>query len=274
MALIHDYYRAPALSRSAIVELLKSPAHYQTWKNTFKTTSAMRVGTLLHYMVLDPVRLKSDVAIHTETQTLESVSGRKFMAANPTRFCCTKAEWDDARDLFHALKRNKDAWALLKLPARRERMVQVMINGVRCKALIDMSTRRFLLDLKTTTDPLVKFERSIEKYGLDVQAAWYSKIAEMVDGFPRKFIFLPIEKTDPYGCYPIEIEQDWIDYGWQKCLKAMEIYKQCSALDVWPGYEWGLRKMPMPHYLKERARNETDLPDVDTELEIERIPQQ
>ncbi|MGA0841051.1 MAG: PD-(D/E)XK nuclease-like domain-containing protein, partial [Pseudomonadales bacterium] len=54
------------------------------------------------------------------------------------------------------------------------------------------------VDLKTTVDAR-EFERSVFTFGYDIQAAFYTEVAKVIDGKSRKFIWIVVEKDAPYG---------------------------------------------------------------------------
>ncbi|MGR0243514.1 PD-(D/E)XK nuclease-like domain-containing protein, partial [Klebsiella pneumoniae] len=59
----------------------------------------------------------------------------------------------------------------------------------------------FLLDIKTTDDVL-DFGKSVEKFGYHLQAAFYELVMEKVFGLGVDFAFCAISKRQECGRYP------------------------------------------------------------------------
>lgn len=79
-----DYHRSDALGHSALLKLLRSPEHYQSYITTpHEGTAAMAFGTALHAAVLEPDAFAAEYAVFDESLlegTLQSLDDYKAAA--------------------------------------------------------------------------------------------------------------------------------------------------------------------------------------------------
>ena len=74
-----DYHRGPGVSKSGIVQLLRSPAHYRVNTRIVPkaSTDAQIVGDMIHAMTLEPWRVPRDFVIGLELQPGEPLPRKK-----------------------------------------------------------------------------------------------------------------------------------------------------------------------------------------------------
>ena len=132
-----DYHKHPALSRSDLVALLRSPGAFK-WKREHKekATPAMEFGTAFHALVLEGI----DPPVKQAEQ-------------------------------IYAMAKN--ICPLLPQGGRTEVSYFFTYQGVEAKCRPDWIKEDLILDLKTTSSPLEKFHWEALRYRLDIQAAWY-----------------------------------------------------------------------------------------------------
>ena len=79
-----DYHADPALGHSALIKILRSPAHYLEYRNAkHEPTPAMEFGTALHAAILEPESFSAEYAVFDETLltgTLQSAEDYKAAA--------------------------------------------------------------------------------------------------------------------------------------------------------------------------------------------------
>lgn len=105
-------------------------------------------------------------------------------------------------------------------------------------------------DYKTaaSADP-AQFGRTAASYGYHMQAAFYSdlvtglKLAEHVE-----FLFIVQEKTAPYVVSVIELDDEALRIGRLLNRRAIDLYADCKARDVWPGYATGVELVSLPYW--------------------------
>ena len=80
------------------------------------------------------------------------------------------------------------------------------------------------------------FGRAAAAYGYHMQAAWYLDLWRDLGADVEAFAFIVQEKTPPYLVEVVELDEDALDLGRRRNARALEIYRDCRASGVWPGY--------------------------------------
>lgn len=83
------------------------------------------------------------------------------------------------------------------------------------------------------------FARNAASYGYHMQDAFYRDAVAAVLGQPAEFFFVVQEKTPPYLVSVVQLGADSVAAGRRRNAEAMEIYRDCQAVDLWPGYNTG-----------------------------------
>ena len=84
-----------------------------------------------------------------------------------------------------------------------------------------------IVDYKTTIscEPFA-FNKSVKKYGYDMQAAWYRRGLLMAGYDVEDFIFIAQEKVHPYASKVFRITKEQIDFGWSMMESYLNDYKE------------------------------------------------
>ena len=81
-----------------------------------------------------------------------------------------------------------------------------------------------IIDLKTTKDASKEsFRRSIDDYGYDLQAAFYTDAVKMAIGREVPFYFLVVESDAPHSVRLYRIGQASIEVGRRKYRMALQL---------------------------------------------------
>ena len=223
-----EYHEHPAVSRSGIVKLLKSPAHYKT---PTETTRPMEIGTVFHSWVLEG-RKDFIISPFDSYRTKEA----KEWKATQTQIILTKSEVFELESMRAAVHR---ADVFPKGVAEQTYIFTEPTTGVECKVRPDwMAEDGYIYDLKTTFDASERgFRKSVWNARLDIQAAFYLDGIEYATGKrPKGFRFVNVEKSAPYGVSVYELNDEWIEDARLEYIEALEKFKQCNASDSWPDY--------------------------------------
>jgi hypothetical protein len=230
-----------ALNYSGAKELLRSPAHYQSYLNQEREeTKALRMGSLIHCAVLQPTLLneKFVTAPEVDKRTKEGKEtwaafqsslqpGQTIVSAEESAECHIIAS--KARHTFERLGVEFDA---------TEMMFTTDYNGVQLKCAIDGVAGDYLWDLKTTEDASpAGILKAIRAYRYNLQAYFYRLCYESAYG--RRvlgFRFLFIEKQPPYATAVVEIGPELMSYAVADFEKALQTYRECTTLNEWPAY--------------------------------------
>lgn len=203
-----------ALSSSSLKTLLKSP---KTYRNVIKYGSgdspALRLGKLLHWMVLEPHKIDKLNIVEASSKNTK-IYKEAYEKDNEVFL---RKEISDSERLSDALLRNEE---VLRLLSKSEFEVPeiAMIDGLPFRAKADIIKDDMIIDIKSTAD-LSTFRFSANKYGYDLQAYLYLKI------FGKKkckFIVIDKASTD-VGIF--ETSDEFIESGKAKFIQAVSIYK-------------------------------------------------
>lgn len=244
------------LSSTDLRRILRSPAHFKNPQT--ETTPAMQFGTLAHAFILMPgdaearYRAKSEVdgrtkegkAVREWEANLSAKQGVKFVSAS---------DYNAAVSIASAVRTHLGACEILAGGVAEVSGVANDFLGVNARIKPDYRTDAHIVDVKTCADARASgFIRSVMYYEYCVQAAYYCDVAEAIDGKKRAFYWVAVEKDAPYAVAVYKASDDMLEYGRQQYRKAIEIYKECAALDLWPAYSQQIQELTLPTWIKDQ----------------------
>jgi len=225
-----------SISASGAKRLLQSPAHYklpQWFSDAADLGSAFHTETLgvgQEVVVIDAASWRGKEA--REAQERARAEGKAPILAKdvPT-----------VQAMAQAVREHPTAGRLLAQPGQSE--VSMFWRdeewGVVRRARYDRLTDSGInVDLKSTVSVnRHKIQRTVMDYGYDLSAAWYEDVARGlgVDLTATALVF--VEKTPPYRVRVVELSPDFIERGRRLANRALEIYRDCRAADLWPNYD-------------------------------------
>jgi hypothetical protein len=109
------------------------------------------------------------------------------------------------------------------------------VDSVLCRIRADIHIHRKIIDYKTTGVSLDNFARQASKFGYDLQAAMYMRVAEEL-GEKCEWLFLVQETVAPYPVQIFRPTMEFLEVGKRKFAEALNIWHECMLLDEWPGY--------------------------------------
>lgn len=236
-----EYQSLAALNYSGAKELLKSPAHYQTWLNEpRKETPALRIGSAVHAAVLQPDHYAADFAVAPDVDR-RTKEGKEKWAEFQTVHAGKTILTEDERELV-ACVTGQILVTMNRLgikPAHREVCLGAVYCGVPVKSALDLVAEDgYIYDLKTTEDGSPRgFQQSVRSYRYNLQAHFYRTVCELAGlGRPLGFRFIVVEKSPPYAVAVYEIGPNLMSYAIEDFERAVKLYADCTASGDWPGY--------------------------------------
>jgi hypothetical protein len=114
-------------------------------------------------------------------------------------------------------------------------------TGVMCRAKVDWLRPDGIVDLKTTESAAPDaLSKAAHNYGYAIQVAFYLRgfrlLADRTVMAIPYFVHLVVEKAPPYLVHVNQLTERAMAYGDRKVSEALQIYRDCSAAGVWPGY--------------------------------------
>jgi hypothetical protein len=258
-----DYHSHPALSRSDILNLLRSPMHYKYSKTVKKDhqTDAMLYGSAVHDAILLPHIFENDYSFEPELdkRTTEGKKQFEYWLGNcgnrviiPKKFkmqdilAIKNAVYDAIGPILNNSKKEISLFYDLD--------VGMQLN---CKIRPDIlqvnETEAIIYDIKTTDDASPEaFVKSIHSYQYHMQAAWYiGGVQSCYNDIPTRFIFIAVEKEAPYGVAMYELDDAWINYANSRIFKALSNYANSSRTERWESYP-RYTKLTAPKWMEEK----------------------
>ena len=255
MTTFAEYLGISAVNWSSLKQYAKSPAHYQEYvQNPTEPTPAMRLGSAVHCLLLEPCRFAAQYATAPEVDR-RTKAGKEawaaFEAEHADKQLLTAEQTDTAHGMASAVDAACKAGKLLGLCSERELTLtwEDDITGLRCKARLDAVDLEngLVVDIKTTEDAGERaFSRTVYNYQYYGQAAFYLEALRQNGFMINRFIFLAIEKEPPYGHALYLCSDELLAAGrilFQGCLSK---HAECLAANEWPGYPDTIHTLDLP----------------------------
>lgn len=244
-----NYDNIPAVRRSDLWELRKSPLHYYyAVTHREQETPAMAFGSAAHKFILEPESFWSEYALAPEvdrrTKDGKAVWNQHLKELDEAGKSSLKIEdYEVIQDMDRAVMENPTAAALLKT-GRHEVPIEWtdFITGEPCKCRPDCLTeyqgRKYIVDYKTTTSCEDRaFEHSCRMYGYKLQAAMYTEGVFQTELENYQFAFVAQEKKPPYAVRVYFCDPGFVEEGMDLFRELIGIYHECKEAGEWPGYE-------------------------------------
>jgi exodeoxyribonuclease VIII len=261
-----DYRAAVGVNSSSLKHALRSLAHYRHAVDHPKPSSAaMRFGTLVHTLVLQPATFNATVAVMPEdAPTRQSKAGKEwheaFAAEAAGKLIVTVQDVIEATAAANAIFSHDIAAGLLEDCEHREASIfwTDETSGLPCKARADALSDdcRVLLDLKTTPDAREdEFARSAWSYGYHTQAAHYvDGVLHACDVQPL-YAWIVVESEPPHGVAVYSASPSLLNIGREDCDAALAAIAEATRSGRWPGYPVNIKPLTLPAWaVKARIR--------------------
>ena len=230
-----DYHAGVGISSSYIRRFGESQLHAIEHKQ--ESTPTLKFGTAAHALIVE-----GREAFNKEVRVME---GSPYTKAYKEE----KAEHEEQGfivlkeadlEVIEGMKANMvyEGNAYLNAKGKlAEASVYWYEDDILCKCRPDMicppldqpnaDNKMVVVDYKTTIscEPYA-FNKSVKKYGYDMQAAWYRRGIQMAGYDVDEFVFIAQEKVQPYASKVFRITKEQMDYGWNMMEGYLEEYKE------------------------------------------------
>lgn len=243
---------------SDLKEIDLSPAHFRASveaSHLFEATRDMRVGTVVHELVLGPHKTKPlflyDEGLERKGNAWKEYEKKK-KAEHPGCEIVTQAEWDDAKLIADAVKADPVARRILE-GTRREVKLSWESGGIACETDgIDIVGVGYIGDLKRTscTEP-EGFSRHAAKHHWHVQIAFYDEGARLNGIDTSKGLYLiGVEPVPPYAVTVMRVPQETIEIAQRVYVKWLERLRIARENDHWPTYTQTIVDFILPPWMQ------------------------
>jgi len=246
-----EYQEHPAVSRSDLLDLYRSPLHY--WSKHIDPnrsvvpidSPALQFGIATHMAVLEPERFK-DSYVEGPSVPAKSYKAWKDAEAVAKVPLLTPKEMSAIKAICQNLKTHPSAKEFCYGPGSNETafIANDPNTGIELKCLADRLTDdNIIVDLKTTKNAsLAEFSKSVLNFNYHVQAAFYLKVVQAATGTrPKGFIFVAVEKEPPYAIQVFNCTHQLIAKGNQiveSLLLQLQRYQEALKNGVSPEKPW------------------------------------
>lgn len=242
------YHASPGISKSGLDLIKRSPAHYKD-RESYKSTPAKELGTMIHYAMLEPelfesryVRIPQHLIGLDKRSKLNKRLWEEFeISLGPGKEKITNPQWESCmaiRDKAHS--KQKVRWLLSQGQSEVSGYWIDEETGVVCKFRADkMHDRQVLVDIKSTEDASYEaFKRACKKYWYDLQGSWYLDGATQTTGIPyNNFILIGFEKVKPHAVAAYRVHPRSIQKCRELYRKNLNTYALCLNSGLWPDYD-------------------------------------
>lgn len=272
-----DYHRILGLTKSGLMMLRKSPAHFWHWMTSppDESTKAMHIGTATHLAVFEPHKFDDEIVVVPEDApkkpTKAQMEAKKpsedakeaiawwkdFYAKHEGKIILSQEENTTVRGMQASVQSNAEVMQYLTHPSAKPEVSIVSVEKVNgldivCKGRADLITmdNTVIVDLKTCEDSSADgFNKSFMSYGYWMQAAHYIAICRQA-GIPiEKFIFVAVEKTPPYCTGMYELSAESLEKAFAIRNRLMQTLSTCIAKNDFPVHSKGVTSFNLPPWI-------------------------
>lgn|GEM_PF-5827876 len=229
-----EYEGAPGFRASSLHRILVEPMRYHEKK---EATAAMRLGTLVHRLVLEPGKVLEgfkavDLASDRSKAWDKHAEDCKAAGLVP----CLMGETEEARTIAKKIAGHAKASALLSGEHEGGWTWVDVHTGLRMRGKIDARSPGIVADLKVVRDASPgKMRRTIRDFGYLPQMACYHDVAWNLEpeGSPSPSAWIvAVESEPPYPISCIEIGDTKLDGARLQVMEALR------AAAVYEAGEW------------------------------------
>lgn len=253
-----DPFEGGSLSSTGARRLLDCPAKYWWERNNPPVFKAeFEFGHAAHAHVLGvgaPIEVLDFDDRRTKAFKEEEADAR---AAGRTPIL--RKDWEIVEAMAAPLRSHPVASQLLSGDGLAEQSLfwRDASSGLTLRARIDwlpvrtINGRKVIVDYKTARSADRRhFARALGDFGYHQQDAWYvDGVTQLGDAPDPAFLFIVQEKTAPYVVNVIELDEEAVQIGRDRNRRAIEVFAECTASGVWPGYSTRIEQASLPRYL-------------------------
>jgi exodeoxyribonuclease VIII len=256
-----QYRAADGISKSDLdwIAPPRTPAHFRAKKSAVikaEETPAMRLGSLTHRAILEPDTMEGAFVIKPEDMSYATKDGKAWREEQALPIIMADEAHSIGR-MVDSVWANKSAARILKDAKTEMSLFAEDENGTTRKCRLDALTGGNIIpDIKTCASAdVAEFERSIAKYRYYVQAAYYLDICELLEMDKKHFVFICVEKAEPYAVAVYSLAQQAIEFGRAEYKRDLAVYRQCLESDSWPGFSDVISEVGLPSWMSKQLES-------------------
>lgn len=233
-----DYHAYPAISKSGLDLIDRSPAHY-AHQEPREATRAMVIGTAIHAAIFEPERFQSDYLLLRDVTDRRSSEYKQACKSHDAERVLTGKEADHVAGMQETVRSNPSASMYLNQEGWAEIscFATCPVTGVLIKCRFDWLTKTGVtIDLKKTQDIRYdKVQRAIANYRYHVQDGFYRYVFSRATGTDlADFKFLFVEESMPHASKLFTLDTEGQQVGARIARDNLATYAACLEANDWP----------------------------------------
>lgn len=259
-----QYHAAEGVSKSMLDYLADpyTPAHF--WSKFIgkeienEETDAMRMGTLVHRVILEPDTLDGAFHIRPDGMKFTTKDGIAWRDTHQDLPILTSDQAKASKCMRDAVWRHPVASKILKGAKTEQNLFAEDSSGTLRKCRMDiLCDGNAVPDLKTVDSASPdKFERSLWEYRYFVQLPYYASIANLLGMDKQCGVFICVEKSPPYDVVVYELDELAWNAGRMSFERDLALYRNCLESGRWPGRSGGVETISLPAWAAKRMEQE------------------
>ena len=231
-----------------------------------ETTEAFRIGSAAHCAVLEPATFWSRYALRPDGIDRRTKDGKaafaEFEAANAGKTVITQDEAGAVQEMTAAVQHHPLASQLLTHGQAEVSWRVEPVGGMALQCRTDWFNhsgcelsggRPYVADIKTVesldSDAFRNFERACFSFGYHRQAGFYLPLITEIIGSPVfDFLFIVVEKAEPYGCAVYRLSDAATARGHDETITDLIRLQACIKSQQWPNLPNDLREIGLPKW--------------------------
>lgn len=243
-----EYHKAEALSKGKMDKLEKSPAHLKA--ETQNVSDAMILGSAFHAITLEPDKFNQEYRILEEGKT--KTSKLKQQAEDDKVELLSFKDFVTIKNMADAVKVHPIASKLFNHGDPEQSFFwEHPQYGFLCKCRPDWINLKndIIIDLKSITEADNETVRKqIANFNYHRQEYHYRSGIDIVTEINHKFLFVFVEKKDPYGINVVQLDDETKMAAQDDCEKLYTQYADCLEAGSWPSYEPVVKTLGLPQW--------------------------
>lgn len=264
--LTDEQYFAPELARATLsasgAKVLLKPGgparfHHQRETGTVEIKREFDLGHAVHTLVLgsgpEPVPYAgagADPEAWRSNADKAAVAVIRAEGKVPMR----PSDFEAATAMAVAVRKHPIAAKLFSRGEPERALIwQDPATGVMCRSKVDWLRPDGMVDLKTTPSAAPDaLSKSVHNFSYYLQAAFYLRGHRAhYAGADPFFGFVAVEVDAPHLVRACQLSDRALAYGDRKVSEALEIFRDCTASGVWPGYPLDeITEIDLPAYVR------------------------
>lgn len=252
------YKEEYGVSQSDLKILRQSPAHLKyARENPEPPTPAMILGTLEHYLILEPRLFAKSFYSRPETYGPDkkkwhsgSTECKAWLKAHSDKPVVSPENEDILLGMQESVRKHPAVTAALAKGLPEQCLFwEDADTGLQCKCRCDWLTGNSILDPKTCQDASpIGFGKIVANMGYDIQAAYNLDGAKALGLGKECFLFIAIESYAPYAVAVYQLDEAAIQSGREKYRRLLNRYLECVTRDEWPAYSEQIEILELPRW--------------------------